>query len=475
MLEIREFQMKVSKIFVFPQRRETVSSGPHDQITRYIFGSIKRYSKNFSLTIGIFFLSLYGIAGSGSTAIYPLIGFMVILLWWLRRRIPVLVRASVFFYATSVIFLISGLYGAWSTTEFQLKGVIGLILGGIVFLITSNVSWHHQWIQSLRIVLYVHLVCFYVQFVNYFLTNSYIDYMKFFDESYSSRVLFNSAFYSISSFVRFSGLFPESAIYCYFVFMVLAILLIKDTFGTPNVVYFFAIASLLLSFSIAGFILFVPLTSLVLYKIKLVNGTNNQVNSALAKIMTRRVDPGQTRWVPARARYSKAYLRRPLLVNVILSIFVVVSMIVFGTQFVVKDTMLFYLVARFSQLLEDPSGTARYITAFQDVFLDNSSMGILFGSGAGNYDGFSVSNSYADIIKIFGILGFILFFIIIFIYSSKRTSLFAVLAILASLLQGYFLTTLFWWFFVSLLLNDRSRGMRIHLVLAHSRLARSKI
>ena len=354
-----------------------------------------------ALTFGMLLLSLYSIVGEGNTPILPIIGY-VILFASLIARFSWSNNSSVDYWVFSVLSLlviVSTFYASFLTNNLSIKGSIGILMGLFLYLAASSYRSYQKLTKSLVIVLVVHVAAFYYQLISFYFRGEYLDYLSIFNAEYAARSEYHADNFTLQ---RFSGFFAEPAIYGYFIFMITAILVRSREFsGKEYWLCVISIASMFASLSISSVFLGAILTGIILLNHK----------------------------------------RRTLL----LLLFFILAI---TSAILPSDSIVFeYIISRLFSPLDDPSGYARY-GSFGSVLQTNGTE-IMFGVGAGNYDNFSTTNNYLNIMQIFGIIGLGIFLVCFMVAS--RFDAYTMFVVAISLLNGYVLTTLFWWVFLGLI------------------------
>jgi len=311
-----------------------------------------------------------------------------------------------------IVVLASSLWGTMFFGSIQLKGPISFLLGLFVLCIVLINEKHKEVIyECLQIVIIIQLAFWLIQFFSYWLFGFFIDYLAMVSDM-------TTRYYGLG-IVHFCGFFQEPSTYACFMIMGLSVRLIKNKFQL-KIFDAVIITSVLLSLSILGFFCL-----LVLF-----------VVCFLA---------------------AKSKVKRKM---TIYTIIMIILMIILSNVNILNWN---YIVSRAKSPLSDPSGYARMIVGLEYVKKYSEVMQI-FGKGYGNYSMRAISaNTVAYLLEYLGFLGAIATLAIFTILLIKRrTTLWVWVFLGLSLLWPIYLSTLYWWFWVGLMLNF-GKGFRTNI------------
>ena len=265
-----------------------------------------------------------------------------------------------------------------------------------------NEEYKEMLYYCLQIVLVIQLTFWLIQFFTYWISGTFIDYLAIICDM-STR-------YYGSGIVHFCGFFQEPSTYACFMIMGLSVRMIKNKFQLK----FFdviIITSILLSLSILGFFCL-----LILFAVCIL------------------------------ATESK--VRNRMMIYVVIMIILMYILVCF-------DILNWsYIINRAKSPLSDASGYARMIAGFEAIKNSPELMQI-FGKGYGNFFMEAVSaNTIAYLIEYMGLLGSAAILSIFVGLLIKKRVIFGVWILLGmSLLWPSYLSTLFWWFWVGMMIN----------------------
>lgn len=232
------------------------------------------FNKVSFFTIALFFSTL--ISHSNIYKFIPLF-FFVISIDWSKLKLNNVVMTAislVFIVISGVKFL---LYDILFVDDLKVNSfipnfIVFLTIPIFIFLVYENLK---QWvtidivIDSLGVVLKIHLLLFFLQVITYYLTGYFIDYVKPFTGE-ETRYLNSYAFTSLGS-IRFTGAYVEPSTYATFVVIITSTRLMLKKINKSKLDYIDYLASLstLITFSTASYVYGLGLLSIqILYRLK---------------------------------------------------------------------------------------------------------------------------------------------------------------------------------------------------------------
>lgn len=359
--------------------------------------------KTFVITIAIFLITLqayyfYQI----NLAPFPIVGCILLISLGYRYSYSKKLIDKVFLLFLFII--ISMIWGLINLIDYiYINTIIGSVVN-LLFLIFfiqvfKTLSFQNL-AKILKFVIQIHLIFFITQFIAFYGLGKFLDYLGPITGE-NSRIEFGGA---ITGFARCTGLFNEPAAYSYFIggLIFLRMLLTKKI----DFISSMAFLSLVLTLSISGIVLaFLLYTYYVLFIYKKFIGILSY-----------------------------------LVITFFISLFVIVYF---------NDSIYSYIFDRLTNISDDTSVNIRFTSSF-DYLNTRGYIDKFFGLGLGNSvkDVGLATSGIVGIFSSFGIIGGVLFIVILF-YSIGPKRLFDFLFFLVFLLSTITIQTVFFWFIFS--------------------------